>query len=233
MHILIVEDEPAIAERLERQIRQLLGSQLDKLKYCDNLDDAQDYIAEQAIDLLFLDLNLHGENGFALLQTLTAESFHTIIVSAYSEKAIDAFSYGVLDFIEKPFTQERLEKALQRLLDVNSRQCYGARFLSIKQAGKIALVEISLIEYIAAAGHYSELFLHDKVYLHDKSIEKLLALLPPNFERIHRSYAINMNKVSHLHIDDGSKYSLEFNNGKRLPIGRSRFPGISAKIKQS
>ena len=73
------------------------------------------FIKEQSIDLLFLDLNLNREDGYELLEEVAAESFHTIIVSAYKDRAIRAFEYGVLDFVAKPYTEERLSLAIQRI----------------------------------------------------------------------------------------------------------------------
>ncbi len=230
MHVVVVEDEPVIAERLRRQVNEILGRRLDKLKQFNNLDDARDYLAGQVIDVLFLDLNLRGESGFDLLKTITAASFHTIIVSACTDEAVTAFEFGVLDFVAKPFTQARLEQAINRLLDVNLRQDYGVRYLSVKQAGIIKLVEVSHIDYIVAAGHYSELVTGEKTYLYDKAVEKLLAILPPNFERIHRSYIANMNKAGLLIAEAGSRYYLELGDGRRLPVGRSRFKRIKNRF---
>ncbi len=230
MHVIIVEDEPAILRRLERQITELLGDKLDKLKCYDNLDDAQDYISQQSIDLLFLDLNLRGKNGFTILSTLTASSFHTIIVSANTDKAIEAFEYGVLDFVAKPFTKARLEQAINKLFETNQRQDYGVRFLSVKQASVIQLIEINKIDYIVASGHYSEIFFQQSSRLHDKPIQKLLPLLPPNFEHIHRSFIVNMNKVVSLVTEPGSKYTLELVGGQQLPISRTRYTKIKEKL---
>jgi len=230
MHAIIVEDEPAILRRLERQITELLGEKLERLKCFNNLDDAQDYISQQSIDVLFLDLNLRGQNGFNMLSALTASSFHTIIISAYADKAIEAFEYGVLDFIAKPFTKTRLEQAINRLSDTHQRQDYGVRYLSVKQASTTVLIEISQIDYIAASGHYSEVYFNDMTRLHDKSIQKLLPLLPLNFEQIHRSYIVNMNKVTSLKAEPGSKYSLELKNGKQLPISRTQYSKIKDKL---
>jgi len=230
MHVIIVEDEHAILRRLERQISELLGEKLAKLKCFNNLDDAQDYINDQPIDLLFLDLNLRGQNGFNLLSALTASSFHTIIVSAYAEKAIEAFEYGVLDFVAKPFTKARLEQAINRLSDTEQRQDYGLRYLSVKQASITQLIEINQIDHIAASGHYSEIFFNDTMRLHDKPIQKLLPLLPPNFEHIHRSYIVNMNKVASLKAEPGSKYSLALINGQQLPISRTHYGKIKEKL---
>ncbi|MFT5210787.1 MAG: two-component system response regulator LytT [Flavobacterium sp.] len=230
MHVLILEDEPVIMARLVRQIGQILGKKLSKLKTFGNLDDAQEYIAEQSIDLLCLDLNLKGANGFDLLQSLTASSFHTIIISAHTDEAVKAFEYGVLDFVAKPFTLDRLQQAVNRVLDSSLRQDYGTRFLSVKNAGIIKLIEVSQIEYIMASGHYSELVISQQKQLHHKPIEKLLAVLPPNFERIHRSYIVNMNLAARISIKAGSNYELVMSGGTVLPIGRSRFNAIKEKL---
>src|SRR5690606_16411817 len=167
-NILILEDEPVIAARLERQLREILSAQLERLKWLDNLDDARDYLATNPIDLLMLDLNLHGEDGFELLKELSAASFHTIVVSAYSDRAITAFEYGVLDFIPKPFDLERLRRGVTRFEDIGSRQTCGARYLSFKQAGTIKLVEVEKLDYVVANGHYSDLIFGDETRLHDK-----------------------------------------------------------------
>jgi two-component system response regulator LytT len=230
MHVLIVEDEPVITERLVRQMNQILGKNLSKLKTLDNIDDAQEYIFDQSIDLLCLDLNLKGASGFDLLKLLAASSFHTIVISAHTDEAVKAFEYGVLDFVAKPFTLERLQKAVNRILDTNLRQDYGVRYLSVKNVGVVKLIEVSQIEYIQASGHYSELVCDQEKQLHHKSIEKLLAILPPNFERIHRSYIVNMNMVARLSVKPGSTYELVLACGTILPIGRSRISSIKAKL---
>jgi two-component system response regulator LytT len=230
VHVLIVEDEPAIAERIRRQLGEVLSDKLERVKWLNNIDDAREYIAERSIDLLLLDLNLYGEDGFDLLKELSAASFHTIIISAHADRAITAFDYGVLDFIAKPFTRERLEQGLNRMLDVNLRHAYGTRFLSVRQAGRIQLIEVEKVDYVVANGHYSDLMIDGKARLHDKSIEKLLALLPPSFERIHRSYLVNMNRVSELIVETGGRYFMRLKKGDLLPVGRSRFVTIKNRL---
>lgn len=230
MRVLIVEDEPVIAARLERQLKEILVDRLARIKCLHHLDDARDYLAEHTIDLLMLDLNLHGEDGFELLRELSAASFHTIVVSAYADSAITAFEHGVMDFIPKPFALERLRQGVDRLLDVHSRHAYGARYLSVRQAGTIKLIEVDKIDYVVANGHYSDLILGGDTRLHDKSIERLLAILPPNFERIHRSYLVNMNRVSELVVEAGGRYFVKLKSGQLLPLGRSRFADIKQKL---
>lgn len=232
MHILIVEDEPIIAQRLTRFVNQILEDKLTKLHWIDTIDDAEQYLSENTIDLLLLDLNVYGDNGFDLLKTYTAASFHTIVVSAYAEQAIHAFEYGVLDFVAKPFNLERLIQAIERFTSQAQRQDFSGRFLSIKKAGQIELVAIADIDYISASGHYSELYHHENQQksLHDKSIERLQQLLPANFERIHRSHIVNMNQFKRLIIETGGKYAIELKSGVQLPVGRTHYSRIKQKL---
>ena len=115
MQLLIVEDEYSIARDIEYQCRQVLADQIATLKIVQTLEAAQDYLAKHHIDLLLLDLNLSGENGYDLLKYAVSGSFHTIVISAHTDRAMEAFAYGVLDFLPKPLEKPRLEKAFERV----------------------------------------------------------------------------------------------------------------------
>ena len=225
MRVVIVEDEPLLQQRIARFTRNILGQQLEHICQFESLDEAEDYLAQQQIDLLLLDLNLHGQNGFTLLKNKLAEAFHTIVISAYAERAIEAFEYGVLDFIAKPVNEERLAKALKRITDNSLRNHYGCRYLSVKKLAKIELVEVANISYIKADGHYSEIHLatDEEMYLHSKNIESLQLLLPEQFQRIHRSYIVNIKLVKRLLVVAGGRYLAELKDGTEVPIGRSRY----------
>src|SRR5688572_16580366 len=114
MRILIAEDESVIARRLERMVKEILGERAGSVAVKESLADAGEYLFEKPIDLLLLDLNLNGEDGYDLLKLAAAGSFQTIVVSANSDRALEAFQYGVLDFVPKPFDLERLKRALDR-----------------------------------------------------------------------------------------------------------------------
>src|SRR4051812_33592474 len=181
MRVLIVEDEPPIARRLEKMVRELLGGRLAKLEIVETLLSAERFLAGDCIDLLLLDLNLHGASGFVLLDKAVSGSFHTIIVSANTDQALRAFEHGVLDFVPKPVTIERLRLALARVNDARSRSEFAARTLAVQKHGRVVLVAVDEVHYIKGAGPYSELVLAEgRKELHGKSIEKLLAVLPPH-----------------------------------------------------
>jgi len=231
MRVLIVEDEPLLAQRLERFCREILGEKLETLRVATLFSEASARLDESPIDLLLLDLNLHGRDGMELLKSSVAGSFHTIVVSANTEQALRAFEFGVLDFVPKPFSKERLAQALARVTERDGRAAGAAKFLAVKKFGKVELVPIDRVLYVEGAGAYAELVLDDgKRELHDKTLEKLHALLPPVFERIHKSYVVRWNAVKALHAQEGSRYEAELRNGLRLPVGRTRYKELREKL---
>lgn len=230
MRILIVEDEPAIARRLERYTRELLGADATSIQVCRRLEDAERALETAALDLVVLDLNLGGRDGFALLERASAGAFHTIVVSAHPERAIEAFDRGVVDFVAKPFDRARLERAYRRVLD-HARSDHAARVLAVRKAGSIVVVPIADVLYVKGAGPYAELVLRDgRTELHNKSLDGLQLLLPAVFERVHKSYIVRMDEVTRVHVREGTRYDLELRSGELLPIGRSRYRAVLARL---
>jgi len=229
--IVIVEDEIMIARRIIMFCKNILGDRITTLKHFMVIEDAEDFINENNIDLLLLDLNLNSRDGFDLLKNKLAESFNTIIISANTDRAIEAFEYGVLDFIGKPFKQERIAQAINKLdagCAATSRQL---KYLSIKKYGCVEMIDINQIAYIQASGHYSELHLiNGATQLHDKNLERLLTILPATFERVHKSYAVPIDHIKKLLKLGGSSYSLELSTGETIPLGRTRYEGIKNKL---
>ncbi|MFD2562313.1 LytR/AlgR family response regulator transcription factor [Aquimarina rubra] len=230
MHILIVEDESRIAKRIERMTRTIVGEALQSIKHINTLQEAVTFIENNTLDLVLLDLNLNGKSGFDLLTTAVSESFHTIIISAYKEQAITAFEHGVLDFVPKPFNQERLEQAVKRITTKETSTVNTVKYLAVKKRHKVQLIPMEKVVYIKGAGTYTELFLVDgNKALHDKSLEKLEQLLSPTFERIHKSYLVKMTEITNISVSSGSKYIAELKNGERIPIGRTKYKDLKTK----
>jgi two-component system, LytTR family, response regulator LytT len=230
MNILIVEDEILIAQGLMRSLATYFGSRIKRLDHCSQLEAAIEKIQTSDIDLVLLDLNLFGEDGFDILQLTNASSFHTIVVSAYADLAIRAFEFGVLDFVAKPFTQERLIKALQRF-DHQSSHHQFTQSLAVKKLGQLQLLAIQDINYIQADGHYSQIWMTDgSSHLHDKSIERLLHILPDYFLRTHRSFAVNLHHVKQINIETGGKYSIDTFNSAAIPLSRSYYASVKSLL---
>ncbi|MEQ9426842.1 MAG: LytTR family DNA-binding domain-containing protein [Cyclobacteriaceae bacterium] len=229
MNILIVEDETRIAKRIERLTCEILGNTLQSVTHINTLTEALEFIENNSLDFVLLDLNLNGEDGFDLLKTAVSGSFHTIIISAYKDQAIAAYEYGVLDFIPKPFNRNRLEIAFNRTID-KQKSVTKIKFLAVKKRQKIQLIPIEDVVYIQGAGAYTELILTNGTKeLHDKSLDKHEQLLSNSFERIHKSYLVRMSEIKEIIVKTGSKYSAELKNGTIVPIGRTKYKEIKAK----
>ncbi|MCP3137598.1 LytR/AlgR family response regulator transcription factor [Pyxidicoccus xibeiensis] len=228
MRVLIVEDEPMAARRLARLCQELMPQGTPPPLVRDSLADAQEVLAGRTVDLVLLDLNLSGEDGFQLLDEVTAGSFHTVVVSANTDQALRAFELGVLDFVAKPYTRERLEKALSR---VQGRAAGPLRTLAVRKGGSILRVPLEEVAYIQGAGDYAELVLRDgRTELSEKSLDRLEALLPTDFVRIHRSHLVPLQDVTRLWTLEGSRTAVELKDGTRLPVGRSRVKALKALL---
>nr|WP_294781281.1 LytTR family DNA-binding domain-containing protein [uncultured Flavobacterium sp.] len=230
MKILIIEDEARIAKRIQRMTRDYFSKEVQIL-LCDSLENGLSIIESQNIDLLLLDLNLNGEDGFDILQTVVARSFQTIIISAYTDKAITAFNYGVLDFVPKPFDEKRLSQAFMRFTSQEKQVGGAIQFLAVKKAKTIQLIAINDIRYIKGAGIYTELHLFNgRTELHDKSLEALEKLLPSSFQRIHKSFILCWNEADKLVVESGGRYNMMLRNGDLLPVGRSKYKEIKNRM---
>lgn len=228
MKILVVEDEDTVAQRLQRLSQEILGDELERLWVFHTLDDAQDFLATTSIDLLFLDLNLAGRDGFDLLKQVVSQAFHTVVVSANAERAIEAFEYGVLDFVAKPFTKGRLEKALERYSSSFRQQ--HTKFIAIKRQGVIESIKLDDVVYFQGANIYSEACMSDgQKLLHDKPLTRLQQLLPEHFERVHKSYIVNNKKIEGIK-QSGNNAELILSNDELVPISRGKIAELKSRL---
>lgn len=222
MRVLIVEDVTLVADRISDLAKKYLSN--CRITISHTLQDAKYCVTEEVYDLLFLDLNLNGENGFNLLKLVTAASFQTIIITANREKASIAFDFGVLDFISKPILEERFKVAIDRFLNGNGTHREKLKYLTIKSKGVISLINIEDIEFIKASGNYSDIYtVNKRFFLHDKNLEKLTKILPESFVRVHRSYIVKKSKISKVIKHGGGKYSLELTNGEMVSLNRRMY----------
>lgn len=230
MHILIIEDEAMIARRILRMTQAYYGDSVQTINHCAFLSEGQDFINCHEVDLLLLDLNLNGEDGFEVLKNLATQPFHTIIISAYKEKAITAFEYGVLDFVPKPFNENRLHQAFARVTNKNDAPVNHLKYLAIQKKGRQHLIDIQEVQFIQGARIYTEIYLKNgQKEIHNKSLDKLAQLLPDSFERIHKSYLADMTQVTEILAASGGKYTVILKDGQQLPVSRSKYKALKEK----
>lgn len=222
MRILIVEDEELAADLLKRRLKRILGPAITSLKIVRSQVAAACYIQEEPIDLLFLDLELQADQGFAILEEPAAKAFQTIIVSGKPDQALRAFEYSVLDFIAKPYSEERLAAAVQRFEDRSAwKFCPGS--VPVPTGDAIHLMPLRDIFYIRRAGKNTMIHLADESRKIKKSLLDLEKGLPDSFCRIHRSHIINLKFLKRIEIRSGGCYSAILLNQRELSIGRTHY----------
>ncbi len=221
MRILIVEDEKVAARGLQRMVQNILGKEISWIGWEASLEASRAALAENPVDILFLDLNLNGEDGFELLQEAVADSFHTIVVSANESQALRAFEYGVLDFVPKPVSEERLAKAIHRVRDGNEIGRH-AKFLPIRKPKGIFLIQLEEVSYFKGDGNYIEIRLKSgNSEYHRQTLDSLVKILPSRFARIHRSVIVDMKDVKQVISHGGGRYDAELEGGITLPLSRA------------
>jgi DNA-binding LytR/AlgR family response regulator len=223
MNIMIVEDERIIAQRLERFVKNILGAECTGLHLASSLSAALEHIHQHPLDLVFLDLNLKGKDGFELLQHAVAASFQTVVVSAYTDRAFEAFQYGVFDFIGKPFDEDRVAKTLNSFR-TNLRGQSDTRVLAIKKGMELKLIPLADVLFIKGANTYSELHLvSGQQELHGKGLEQLSRILPKEWLRVHKSYIVPQSRIQSWLAGDGSNYKAVLTGDVEIPVSRRRY----------
>lgn len=247
MRALIVDDEPPARNLLQEYLEDV--PQIEVIGECGNGREAIEAINEKAPDLVFLDVQMPGLDGFDVLERI--EVLPDIIFStAYDEYALQAFDAGAVDYLLKPYTRARFRKAVERAKDrytensddytdrlaallQNARATEGDPLerLYVRHGEKIIPVDTDDIRWIEAAGDYSKLHTDEKTYLASLGISKLEERLDnKRFARVHRSYIIAFPAVDHLRSDGSGGYKAILVDGTRVRVSRSYASEIRDRI---
>lgn len=238
--VIIVDDEPHARRYLSELIQK--DEELDLIESFGNGHDALDFLDKENIDIVFLDIEMPGINGIDLLGKLAPNHKAEIIfTTAYNQYAVTAFEAQALDYLLKPFDEERFSLAVERAkvqLDLKSRDQLHKQISDlyegfktnrspqvnqfvIKEKGLEFTVKTNNIIVIEADGVYAVLVTKNKKHLYRVALNDLDATLPSCFLRIHRSYIINTEQLVKLRYLNNSTFSFEMTNGSKYTSGRS------------
>lgn len=255
---LIVDDEPLARERLH----ELLDDTPSVTVVGDAEDgpEAVDAIREQAPDLVFLDVQMPGMSGIGVIEEIGAEAMPTtVFVTAYDQYAIKAFDLAAVDYLLKPFDDERFEQALRRARDQIASQndeAISERLLrllrerdpslleeertrdepyleriAVQGRGKARIVPVDDLTHITADGSYAELHTGDDTYVIRERMKTLTARLDPEaFARVHRSAIVRLGKIELLLRGGGGDYAVRLQDGTRIPVSRSRVDELEDRL---
>lgn len=207
-----------------------------------NAAAAREYLAQHAVDVVFLDIQMPKESGLELVQNLLEQGKPPLIifVTAYNAHAIDAFDLHALDYLLKPFNAERFAKTLARareMLDLTRPPAYGQalaaclasglqatypRQVTVRSIGEMESILLSEVYWMGAAGNYVELHLDRRVVLHRVALSKLEEYLDPRqFVRVHRSVIVRADQPAHLQVLGNGGYQLSLRNGAEVPVSKN------------
>ena len=214
VNCIIVDDEPASRDVLKRYVADT--ETLNLMSECKNAIEANKVIKSGAIDLIFLDINMPKITGIQLLKSLTIPP-KVIFTTAYPEYAIDGFELDAVDYLLKPFSFERFLKAVNKYsYSSDSETVLNNRTILLKSEKKLYRVAINEILFLEAIGDYVKVvFGEQSINVHSTFKDILEQFMSPDIIRIHRSYAIAIDKFDHI---EGNQI---FIGKKALPIGKA------------
>jgi two-component system response regulator LytT len=227
VRVLIVEDEDPAARRLQRLVTAELGpgAQIDRAA---DVETACHLLAQHAFAIILLDLDLAGRDGFEIVRSGGGSAARIVVVSAHSERAIDAFDHAVVDFVTKPVSQPRLVRALQRALE--PPRASGPQ-LVVRTGGRIELVAASAIVRLSGADDYVEISLAGgQQLLHDARLDELERMLPRDFIRVHRCHIVNTAHLVRVCALASGQRVVESSDGAQVPLSRRRARAVIAAL---
>jgi len=230
---LVVDDEPLARSNLSVLLRR--DPQVESVRECESGIDAVADIRRTKPDLVFLDVQMPEYDGFDVLELLGPDVPPALIfVTAYDQYALRAFEAGALDYLLKPFDNDRFDRALarakQRVLE-RKDQARRAERLVIKSAGQVWFLKIGEIDWIEAADYYACLHVGSRSHLLRRSLAELEQELDPaRFCRIHRSAIVNLDRVRGLKINADGEYDVQLENGSRLRLSRRYRKPLQARL---
>jgi DNA-binding LytR/AlgR family response regulator len=211
---IIVDDEPAAHYVLANYIKQ--NPQLELVFQGYNGIEAMDYLRENKVDLMFLDINMPEISGMELLKIIPMHP-KTILTTAYSEFALESYDYGVIDYLLKPIYFPRFLKAIDRFFateNVKSREEEVINSVSVKVDGYFMDIELDQLLFAQSFGNYVKMYTVKRTYLASITTAELEKCLPEkSFMRIHKSYIVALDK-----IEESEKDFVVIKNEK-LPVG--------------
>jgi two-component system LytT family response regulator len=224
MKALIIDDERLARKELATLLEKHDG--IDVVGEAANADEAEERIAELKPDLLFLDINMPGRDGFQLLEALD-HAPHVIFVTAYDEHALHAFQVNALDYLMKPIDPERLEAALNKLPrkgegDVPQREVLKADDqIFLKDGEKCWFVTLKDVRLFESEGNYVRVRFNDQKPLVLRSLNKLEEKLDPHvFFRANRKHIVNLKWVDNIQPWFSGGLMVKLKTGEEVEVSR-------------
>ncbi len=232
LRVLIADDEPLARQRIE----DLLAKE-ENVSIAGQASDGNAAIAkirELNPDVVFLDVQMPGKTGVDVAREIGDAMPPTIFVTAFDEHAVQAFELAAVDYLVKPFDDERFAQALQRArraAELRAPQSEYADRIAVELRGQVRAVPVDRIEYITASGPYAELHVEGKTFAVRERMQALEEKLDPRlFFRIHRSAIVRIDRIDVFLRHAGGDYGVRLKNGVELSVSRTKREELEARL---
>ncbi|HUA63573.1 MAG TPA: LytTR family DNA-binding domain-containing protein [Verrucomicrobiae bacterium] len=238
LRAVIVDDE----ELARGFLREMLAAhaEIEVAGECANGFEAVKTISESSPDLLFLDVQMPKLDGFEVLELVSSGNPNpplVIFVTAYDQYAMRAFDAHAVDYLLKPFSAERFERALERakarlgqrglppgLAEEARAPEQRPQRMVVKDGSKVHVIPIDKLDYVEAEGDYVALHSAGKSYLKQQTISAVEGLLDPSrFVRVHRSAIVNLERITRIEPYARDSRIAILADGARLPVSRAGY----------
>ncbi len=245
---IIIDDESLARDLLMEYIEPY--EDIEVIAQCSKGSEAVEKINELEPDLIFLDVQMPGMDGFAVLEAIEYHPY-VIFTTAYDQYALQAFDRNAVDYLLKPLNEERLKTAVQRAMDRiessgnqnveelirtlqdenNGSNNRYSTHLFVQKSEKLLNLEVKDIMYLEASGDYTVLSTKNDQFLSSSGIGKLEEKLDPEiFIRIHRSTIINLNYLKEIEKHFNGGLIVKMDNNKTFPVSRTYAKQIRKKV---
>lgn len=243
--IILIDDES-----LARQISKNYLSRHSKVEIvaeCSNGFDAIKKINELKPDIIFLDIQMPKLNGFEMLELIENPPI-IIFTTAYDHFAIKAFEVSAVDYLLKPFSEERFDQALikaikllddkftqdasiKNIISEHDKKIENLERVVIRDGGKISIIPVDEIRWIEAQDDYVMIHSAQGKFLKQKTMKYFEDHLDESqFVRIHRSHIINLSYLQHLEQQETDSFKIILKNGQELPVSKSGLARLKATL---
>lgn len=244
--VLIVDDEPLGRELVKRRVAQ--DERFQIIAECESGEEAVE-VCRSPVDVVFLDIEMPGMDGLEFLEHASLKNTIIVIVSAFSDYAVDAFKWEVFDYIIKPIDSERFAHTLNRVFRRHQEQWFykdaqadesskiaiakdrGGTKKSLNTFGGRVLVSVEEIHFLESSRNYVKVRTEKESYLVRETLVRLINYLGADeLVRVHRSYAVNLKHVKKVSVNSASRTELTLDCGEVIPVSKSRRKSVVSAI---
>jgi two-component system LytT family response regulator len=233
MKVVIIDDEPLARSVVKEYLKNF--SEVEIIAECNDGFEGVKAIAQHQPDLIFLDIQMPKINGFEMLE-LVEKIPGIIFTTAFDEYAIKAFEVNAIDYLLKPFSKERFDKAMnkwqsqkwegdaaQKVLEETTQPEERNRVV-VKKGQNIVVLPIQKIHYFEAFDDYVKVHTTDGFYMKKKTMSHFQRVLDGNqFVRVHRSYILNLQELTRIEPMEKDSHVVLLKSGLRIPLSQSGF----------